>query len=346
MLLYKRSNREKRKASGRKFVEMPKRGSIATVACEPCRRRKTRVRSAISGNSIDTSLTFLQCDGERPTCSACQKRAIVCAYAIEPNITRTAALKDKVQQLETSYGNLADLYWQLKHGSPEDVTRLVERIRSDEDVFAGQLDGDDLHQQGSTPMRQPLHNPQDIMDMEDVRRTVTPLSSVAASYLTHDYQSERQSRGPMLLDPALRDVDPAHAASDVSNRTDADSTTAHMAQESGYTSMPKEQWHASAEDSVDSKAFELDSRDSVVMSLKSHADSIRSAFAIQVRVLSDVFVLHDEARLEELLSAVNTAPPSQLSNAQLCELSGLAAVCSQCCREMFDTVAVETYYGM
>lgn len=127
-------------------------------------------------------------------------------YAIQPNTTRTAALKDKLQQLEASHGKLVNLYWQLKNGSPEDVTRLVERIRSDEDVFGGQSGGEHLHHHAATPSSQSFPGLQD--PMQDVRRTGTPSSGVSTSQAHQSLGRDRQSEDSMPLDPALRAPDP------------------------------------------------------------------------------------------------------------------------------------------
>ena len=324
---------------------MPKRSSIATVACEPCRRRKTRVRLPCyeTRTDIRTLLTCRKCDGERPTCTACHRRTIGCVYAIQPNTTRTAALKDKVQQLEASHGNLADLYWQLKHGSPEDVNRLVERIRSDEDLFAGQLDGETSHQNAATPSSQPYHTLEDTM--QDARSTATPSSGMSESQAHRSHQRDGESQESMPLDPALRapgrDLDP----SDPTTSAD-DIVTDHLPKRPIEATRNIQKQHSPSQDTpMGDEQFELDYRDRVAVALRDHADSIRNAFAIQHRYLSNIFVLHDEAGLEVLLSAVDAPLPCQTSNAQLCELSGIAAACSQCCREMFDSAAIETFYG-
>ena len=55
-----------------------------------------------------------------------------CRYDVEEGVTRTAALKSKLEQLELDYGSIVDLHSQLKNGQPDEVAALVNRIRAED----------------------------------------------------------------------------------------------------------------------------------------------------------------------------------------------------------------------
>ncbi|KAG9657995.1 hypothetical protein KCU64_g4819, partial [Aureobasidium melanogenum] len=68
-----------------------KRAPLASVACQDCRRRKTK------------------CDGKKPSCSNCTKRNVpTCTYDLEPNQSRVAAYKQKIEQQISSIKKLEE----------------------------------------------------------------------------------------------------------------------------------------------------------------------------------------------------------------------------------------------
>ncbi|KAI9755484.1 MAG: hypothetical protein M4579_004275 [Chaenotheca gracillima] len=84
----------------------PKRGTITSVACEPCRRRKSK------------------CDGVRPTCSACGGRPSEdCYYELDADQRRTAHLRESIESLQ---GELAS----LKH--TQTLLRTIQTADEDE----------------------------------------------------------------------------------------------------------------------------------------------------------------------------------------------------------------------
>ena len=75
-----------------------------------------------------------QCDGITPACGPCKAKRTECAYASDPNVSRFAALKSEFEQLKTSLGDLSPIYERLKHGSVEESSRLLERIRTEDGI--------------------------------------------------------------------------------------------------------------------------------------------------------------------------------------------------------------------
>lgn len=73
------------------FAAPRKRQKLTTTACEPCRSRKIR------------------CDGNKPTCEACSKRAQQCIYQATPDISSAnvyvESLVSRVAQLEQDLNN-------------------------------------------------------------------------------------------------------------------------------------------------------------------------------------------------------------------------------------------------
>ncbi|KAF2158967.1 hypothetical protein M409DRAFT_61233 [Zasmidium cellare ATCC 36951] len=67
-----------------------KRGSIACVACNTCRRRKTR------------------CDGKRPACRRCKDSGKTCVYEANVNESRQAALKRENEELRRQLARFND----------------------------------------------------------------------------------------------------------------------------------------------------------------------------------------------------------------------------------------------
>ncbi|KEQ88864.1 hypothetical protein M438DRAFT_93468 [Aureobasidium pullulans EXF-150] len=77
-----------------------KRAPLASVACQDCRRRKTK------------------CDGKKPACSNCTKRGVTaCTYDLEPNQSRVAAYKQKIEQQAALIKALEEEIQMLKNPS-------------------------------------------------------------------------------------------------------------------------------------------------------------------------------------------------------------------------------------
>jgi len=88
------------------------------IACETCRRRKTR------------------CDGQRPKCSSCVARNEECVFQPVSQETNYQALKRRLEQVEHSLDQMNELYAYLKTKPYEEALEILARIRSSDDVRA------------------------------------------------------------------------------------------------------------------------------------------------------------------------------------------------------------------
>jgi hypothetical protein len=56
-------------------------------------------------------------------------------YSSNPGMSRLVALKSEHKQLKLNYGNLVELYTRLKHGSTSEVSAIIERIKSRDEIL-------------------------------------------------------------------------------------------------------------------------------------------------------------------------------------------------------------------
>src|SRR4051812_10272856 len=75
----------------------PKRGKITVVACEPCRKRKTK------------------CDGTRPVCMTCQARSGRCHYDMENQDRKLTHLRAEQKQRGQEIGALLSIVDKLRN---------------------------------------------------------------------------------------------------------------------------------------------------------------------------------------------------------------------------------------
>jgi len=86
------------------------------VACEACRKRKTK------------------CNTARPTCSFCLKRNTTCNYIAGPSETHFQAWKRKYHELEDSKIPYEELFDMLKIMPERDALGVLYRIRAGDDI--------------------------------------------------------------------------------------------------------------------------------------------------------------------------------------------------------------------
>ncbi|KAJ6442817.1 Alkaline proteinase [Purpureocillium lavendulum] len=96
----------------------PRRARIGiTVACEPCRKRKSR------------------CNGQRPRCAPCIHRGLNCQYVTATaSETNSEALKRKVTEMEQRVEDYERLYTALRHMKEEDAHAVLNKLRLGADV--------------------------------------------------------------------------------------------------------------------------------------------------------------------------------------------------------------------
>ncbi|UNI23335.1 hypothetical protein JDV02_009163 [Purpureocillium takamizusanense] len=96
----------------------PRRARIGiTVACEPCRKRKSR------------------CNGQRPKCASCIHRGLHCQYvSATASETNSEALKRKVTEMQQTIEDHERLYAALRNMSEQDSHAVLDKLRLGADV--------------------------------------------------------------------------------------------------------------------------------------------------------------------------------------------------------------------
>lgn len=92
-------------------VRARKKAEPVKSACVQCQKRKTK------------------CSGQRPVCRFCSDRDLKCSWEITDGMTRTADLKQKLQDATGKSEDLDLLVDALRSGSDIDSTMLLARLR-------------------------------------------------------------------------------------------------------------------------------------------------------------------------------------------------------------------------
>jgi hypothetical protein len=71
----------------------------------------------------------LQCNGERPACSACQTRGLSCTYDVVEGATRTEDLKQKVASLSLRVQNLELFVNKLRYSTDNEASAILAQLR-------------------------------------------------------------------------------------------------------------------------------------------------------------------------------------------------------------------------
>jgi hypothetical protein len=109
---------------------------LTAVACVDCRKRKRKVitnpnlaqRIPAVLPHLLTSLQ-LQCNGGRPSCSACQTRGLSCMYDVVEGATRTEDLKQKVSSLSLRVRNLELFVNKLRYSTDNEASAILAQLR-------------------------------------------------------------------------------------------------------------------------------------------------------------------------------------------------------------------------
>jgi hypothetical protein len=129
-----------RRNSGSTREDSPSRGRTKrhqiAVACNACRRRKTKVRFASLSSHQGTNLadSDLQCNGSRPTCSICVSKNSECTWSADPDATPMIAMKRKYKSLETESRDLNDLMHMLINRPRKEAQFILDHVRRTRDA--------------------------------------------------------------------------------------------------------------------------------------------------------------------------------------------------------------------
>ncbi|KAK2032486.1 hypothetical protein LX32DRAFT_189241 [Colletotrichum zoysiae] len=112
--------------TGRKSNPEQKRRNVL-VACESCRRRKTK-DSLDPGTRTDT--TRCQCSASRPKCSGCMAKNVECRYDADPSESRVASLKRRHDEIVSRNDSLEHFFAAMRLMPEAQAHHVFERIRS------------------------------------------------------------------------------------------------------------------------------------------------------------------------------------------------------------------------
>jgi hypothetical protein len=119
------------------------------AACEPCREHKTKVPTVSPSFSrafalllplarflveerYDTKKPICQCDGNRPSCNACIRRASECKFEAEPKETHFRALKRKYDALQSEASSMQQVFDLLQTRPEAEALSIFHKIRDGE----------------------------------------------------------------------------------------------------------------------------------------------------------------------------------------------------------------------
>jgi hypothetical protein len=100
------------------------RKALRTSACENCRTRRSKA-GALQLHCVLLALTNRQCDGAKPSCSACVARDTDCRYGE----TEARQIRRRYQQLKEKRTAHEDLYEMLQVMPERDAADVFRRIR-------------------------------------------------------------------------------------------------------------------------------------------------------------------------------------------------------------------------
>lgn len=76
------------------------------------------------------SLKISQCSGQRPTCTKCNSRGIVCVYSTDLlDETHTQSIKRRYDELQATHSSCQEVYLYLQSASVDEAAEVLKRIR-------------------------------------------------------------------------------------------------------------------------------------------------------------------------------------------------------------------------
>lgn len=97
-----------------------------------CARRFKNGNTTLFQN--DMILTTYQCDGHRPSCERCARTGVLCAYDVEPDISRLASFRRRNDVLQSEIDLLFGLIDYIRKRSETEAQEAFRRIRASADL--------------------------------------------------------------------------------------------------------------------------------------------------------------------------------------------------------------------
>lgn len=114
-------------------------------ACESCRSRRIKVSSKLcpNGRFKLSLLTICKCDGRTPSCSACLHGQRRCEYS-DLDRRRKGDKEVELDLLHEKIRSFEAIMACLKHGSNEEIGRLISSIRENAGISESESDKFDV----------------------------------------------------------------------------------------------------------------------------------------------------------------------------------------------------------
>jgi hypothetical protein len=271
---------------------------------------------------------------------------VECRYDVEEGVTRTAALKSKLEQLELDYGSIVDLHSQLKNVQPDEVAALVNRIRAEDPLESREpLDPGSITSDSRSHADGPESN-EDVASEANWDSFNTPPTAYAETPRNQFPQNPFYSGMPdeIPIDPALAGLDPQlgrYAQSGPSNFGSQNNTIPAQ-----YTQDPNLNAYNLPVPNSDTpmSARQLFQTHTPSM-LRSNVSNVRQGMSIQSRSMPEECIAYSESQVESLISVVEMHADHEIPRASLCELSSIAAVAAQYVRGHLQLGVIEFFYG-
>ena len=269
-----------------------------------------------------------------------------CRYDVEEGVTRTAALKSKLEQLELDYGSIVELHSQLKNGQPDEVAALVNRIRAEDPLESREpLDPGSITSESRSHADGPESN-EDVASEANWDTFNTPPTVFGEVSSNQFPQNPFYSGVPddIPIDPALAGLDPQlsrYVQPGPSNFGSRNTTLPAQ-----YTQDPNLSTYNLPVSNSDGpmSARQLFQTHTPSM-LRSNISNVRQGMSIQSRSMPDTCIAYSESQVESLISVVEMHADHEIPRASLCELSSIAAVASQYVRGHLQPGVIEFFYG-
>lgn len=251
-------------------------------------------------------------------------------------------MKGRLEQLELDYGSLVDLHSQLKHGQPDEVAALVNRIRAEDfpEVRApleqgsitadGLPDGMDSTEDGASDAK-----------WDSLR---TPLSGFG------DIQQNPFTPNPFYgsmdddipIDPALSGLDPQLQQI---GQSGSSSFAQQAMMQGSFNQGPGLQMYGTSIASESTPSARQLFQNHVPSMLRTNLPIVRHGMALQSRSMPESCSAYSDAQIETLIREVEVQADHEISKSRLCELSSIAAVAAQYVRGAIQPGLIDFFYG-
>lgn len=269
-----------------------------------------------------------------------------CRYDVEEGVTRTAALKSKLEQLELDYGSIVDLHSQLKNGQPDEVAALVNRIRAEDPLESREpVDPGSITSESRSRADGPESN-EDVASEANWDSFDTPPTAFGEVPRNHIPPNPFYSGMPdnIPIDPALSGLDPR--LSRYAQPGPSDFGTQNTSIPTQYTQdLNINAYNLPGSNSNGPMSARQLFQTHTPSMLRSNVSNIRQGMSIQSRSMPESCAAYSESQVESLISFVEMHADHEIPGASLCELSSIAAVAAQYVRGHLQPGVIEFFYG-